>query len=324
MFLTLTKSTTFIIGPIAQLFGMIMNAIYNFFFNVMGIESLGVSIIIFTLLVKLLMMPLTIKQQKSSKDMQKIQPKIKKLQAKYKNKKDQESQRKLQTEMSKIYKENNVNPIGGCLPLLVQFPVLFALFAVLRNIPAYINSVKEVYIGIINQISSVPGYEKILETFEVPLKQIKEFSPTNQDKVIDLLAKFNSSDWNIFRESFDQIGNQIAPLIDKITSMNYFLTINLADKPVSGFSDIISVGALIPLLCFVAQILVTKTTSMPSGTGDKTQDQTQKTMMYAMPVITVFFVLQMPAGLGLYWLTSNIFQLIQQVIINKHLQKDIQ
>ncbi len=144
----LTQSTSPITGPIAKVFGMIMNTIYQMFSSI-GIESLGLSIIIFTIIIRILMLPLAFKQQKSMVGMQSIQPKLKKIQDKYKNKKDAESQNKMRMEMSELYKENNVSPFGGCLPLLIQFPIIMSLFAVLRNIPAYIVSIKGIYLDII-------------------------------------------------------------------------------------------------------------------------------------------------------------------------------
>ncbi|PKM51093.1 MAG: hypothetical protein CVV02_08050 [Firmicutes bacterium HGW-Firmicutes-7] len=321
----LTQSSVPVIGTIAKLFGIIMNGIYDFFFNTFGVVSIGISIIVFTIIIRLLMIPLAIKQQKSMKDMQKVQPEIKKLQEKYKNKKDPDSQKKFQEESSKLYQEHNVNPLGGCLPVVIQMPILFALFAVLRNIPAYIGHVRDVYASVVTNIISLPGYEKTLETLHEAQKiKVKGFDVTNQNKIIDLLNGLTSSGWEELTESFIEISDKLTPLYDKISQMNYFLTINLADTPVNfsnGINGIFTVGLLIPILCFLAQLLVTKTSSSP--TSQKQQDQTQKTMMIMMPFITLIFVFQMPAGLGLYWLISNVFQVVQQVVVNKHLEEKI-
>ncbi len=322
----LTQSSTFIIGPIAKIFGVIMNGIYDFFYQSMNIESIGFSIIAFTVLIRVLLVPLALKQQKSMLDMQKVQPELKKLQEKYKNKKDAESQKLMQAESAKLYQDHNVNPLGGCLPLVIQMPILFALFAVLRAVPAYIVNVKEVYVNIVTQVSSVTGFETILTTFSEAKKGIvKNFDPTSSDKVIDLFANFKSSDWISLKEQFPGVLDQITPLIEKINQMHYFFGINLADNPVDisqGISGVLTLGILIPILCFLSQLLVMKTTPQTS-TGNAQQDQTQKTMMIMMPVMTLFFVVSMPAGMGLYWLTGNIFQFFQQYIINKHVMKVI-
>lgn len=109
-------------NAIAQPLGALLRFIYQL------IGNYGLSIIVFTVIVKLAMVPLTIKQTKSMKKMQEVQPKIKEIQAKYKN--DQE---KMNAKVMELYKEHNVSPVGGCLPLLIQFPIIIGLFTVLRN-----------------------------------------------------------------------------------------------------------------------------------------------------------------------------------------------
>ncbi|MCT4687688.1 YidC/Oxa1 family membrane protein insertase [Vallitalea sp.] len=314
----LTQSSSFIIGPIAKVFGAIMDAIYNLF-SAIGIESLGISIILFTVIIRLLMLPLAFKQQKSMIGMQKIQPKLKKIQDKYKNKKDAESQNKMRMEMSQLYQEHNVSPFGGCLPLLIQFPIIMSLFQVLRNIPAYIMSIKGIYLSIIASVRGVAGFGDYITSLNEAAKiPVKNFDIASNDKVIDLLSTFSSSDWTKFTDHFNAVGDKIAPLVTQLTDINYFLGINLADKP-----NLMSIGLLIPVLNVVVQFLVSKTTMSSNNRNmDEKQAATNKTMMYTMPLITVFFVITMPAGLGLYWLTSSSFQLVQQIVINKHLKKD--
>ena len=124
MGIVLTQSNTFIIGSIAKLLGFIMNGIFNAL-SYIGIENIGLSIIIFTVIVYTLMIPMTIKQQKFSRMSAVMNPEIQKIQKKYKN-----NPEKAQQEMMKLYKENNVNPMSGCLPLLIQMPILFALYYV--------------------------------------------------------------------------------------------------------------------------------------------------------------------------------------------------
>lgn len=307
----LTQNSTFIIGPIAQLFGIVMDTIYNVFSNI-GIESLGISIIVFTLIVRALMLPLAFKQQKSMKEMQKIQPELKKIQEKYKNKKDKESQQKYQMEMNKLYQDNGVSPFGGCLPLLIQFPIIMSLFQVLRNLPSYITSVNTLYAGIAAQIVSVANADSMLQEWADKV-MVKGFDIGITNKIIDVLSKFSSEQWVTFTEQFSAVANNITPNLEKITETYMFVGINLADNP-----DLMSIGILLPVLNVVVQFLVSKS-SMSASSSSAKQDQTQKTMMYTMPLITAFFVTTMPAGLGLYWLVSSGFQWGQQIIINRHL-----
>jgi YidC/Oxa1 family membrane protein insertase len=302
----LTQSSSLFIGPIAQFFGIIMDAIYNFFNNNLGITSLGVSIIVFTIIIRILMLPLAFKQQKSMRDMQKVQPELKKIQEKYKNKKDAQSQKQFQMETSRLYQQHNVNPAAGCLPILVQFPIIMALFAVLKNIPAYIVSLKDIYIQIITNISTAPAYESAMKAMS------SKVDITNQNKVIDVLSKFGENSWDTLFEKLGTVNESVYPLIDKVNSINNFFGINLAEKP-----EILSIAILIPILSVVFQFLSTKLTmSMNSGASQ------QKAMMYTMPLFMGFIVLSMPAGLGLYWTISSLFQVLQQMVINRHLSKE--
>ncbi len=308
----LTKSSGFIIGPIANVFGIMMDYIYNTLSSI-GITSLGWSIIIFTLIIRTLMLPLAFKQQKSMKEMQKIQPDIKRLQDKYKDKKDKESQQKMQMEMNQLYQEHGVNPFGGCLPLLVQLPIIMALFQVLRNIPSYIMTVKELYTNIATTVAPIEGANSFLSALASEgATKVKDFSIENVDKVIDVIGKFTSTQWTDFIHQFSSVGDVITSNYDKINDIYTFLGINLADKPV-----LLSIGILIPILNVLVQLLVMKTSS--SGTGDGAAG---KSMMYTMPLITGFFVISMPAGLGLYWLVGSLYQYAQQLVINKHLSDD--
>lgn len=325
----LTQSSTPVIGDVAKLFGYLMDTIYNFFGNTFGFYSLGLSIIIFTIITRILMLPLAFKQQKSMKEMQKIQPEIKKIQDKYKNKKDQASQQKQQAEMTALYQEHGVNPLGGCLPLLIQMPIIFALFSVLRNIPAYIGSIGDKYYAIVDQINGVPGYaEKFAslndkevadyEVFQNAFSQIRDFDVTIPEKIIDVLYKFQTETWSAFYELFGDIQGAVEPIVTELTEIYSFVGINLADRP-----DLMSIGVLIPVLNVVVQFLATKA-SMSSNKNNQTGTaaSTNQTMMYTMPLISGFFAIQLPAGLGLYWLMGGIFQLGQQLVINRHLHQD--
>lgn len=315
-FFVLTQDATPVIGQLTQFFGLIMNAIFNFFNNTFGIQSIAVSIVVFTIFSRLLMLPLAFKQQKSMKEMQVVQPELKKIQEKYKTRKDPESQKQMQMEQTKLYQQHNVNPFGGCLPLLIQFPIIMSLYNVLRNVPAYIGYIKNIFADIAVQVTSVSGHETILDTFN-KAKHIKDFDSTIQNKVIDLLGQFSTSDWTSLTSQMATIADKVQPMVNHINDINYMFGINLADKP-----NLMSIGVLIPILNVVVQFLVSKTSMSTSTNSDPAQAQTQKTMMYTMPLITVFFVIQMPAGLGLYWFLSSAWQLGQQIVINNHLHKD--
>ena len=151
-----------IVGQIAWVFGKLMDAIYNFL-NLFGIQNIGICIILFTIIIYTLMIPLTIKQQKFSKMQSVMMPEIQKLQKKYAGKRDQASMLKMQEEQQLIYEKYGSSPTGGCLPMVIQLPILFALYPVIQEVPRYVNGIKEIYMPVVNQIMATDGYQKILE-----------------------------------------------------------------------------------------------------------------------------------------------------------------
>lgn len=160
-FLLLTKNSTFIIGPVAWLLGKLMEGIFwvqNLFINLFHLDTvpnIGISIIIFTVIIYLLLLPLTIKQQKFSKLSAKMNPEIQAIQAKYKGKKDTESMEKMNNETQAVYAKYGVNPMGSCLQLLIQMPILFALYRVIYAIPAYVPEVKNVFTNLVNRMMGI-------------------------------------------------------------------------------------------------------------------------------------------------------------------------
>ena len=152
----LTAYSGKILGPIAKVLGWIMNGIYNIVYHLFGVESVTISIIIITILIYTCLLPLTIKQQKFSKLSQKMQPELKAIQNKYKNRKDQASVTAMNEETQLVYQKYGVSPMGSCVQMLIQMPLLFALYRVFYNIPAYITSIKD-YFGVLSNGSVVKG-----------------------------------------------------------------------------------------------------------------------------------------------------------------------
>lgn len=314
-YLLIVKSSG-IFSKIEELLGFLLNSIYNVLFKTFHIQSLGVSIIVFTVIIRFLLIPLAIKQHKSMKAMQKIQPELKKIQEKYKNKKDANSQKAQQQELAELYKKHNASPVGGCLPALIQLPIMFSLFRVLRNIPTYIASVKVIYMGIVNQITSIKGYEKILDVVaKSTKKRIQGYE--NQD-IINFLSQFSSDNWNELIKNFASISDNINAHISKLDKFNYFFGLDISEAPGLAFP-----GIIIPILAVVLQILATRTMNTANNTTqDKTAAQTQKTMMYFFPLFTGVMVVSMPVGLGIYWITQSIVQVFQQIFINRYFNDD--
>ena len=161
----LTQNQTFIIGPVAQLLGYIMEGIF-FCLDKIGIPNTGLAIILFTVVVNLLMMPLTIKQQKFSKLSAKMNPEVQAIRDKYKNKTDNESMLRMKDETDAVYAKYGVSPTGSCLQLLIQMPILFALYRVIYSMPAYVGKIKEAFFPLVDKLIAQAGSADFIQTFK--------------------------------------------------------------------------------------------------------------------------------------------------------------
>ena len=316
----LTQSSTFLIGDIAKLLGIIMNWLFEFTSS-FGIENIGLSIILFTLVVKTIMFPMTIKQQKFSKISAVMNPEIRAIQEKYKGKSDQESMMRMQEETKAVYAKYGTSPTGGCLQLLIQLPILYALFRVINNIPAYVASVKAVFMNIVTPLMVTGGFvEKITPFAEAHAMTKADFTQANY--VIDLLYKFTDEEWMDLIGKFPDLTAVITENMERINHMNNFLGINLAESP--GFA--LTPALLIPILSGVTQWLSTKlmTANQPmmnSGDEENTMASSMKMMNNLMPLMSAFFCITMPAGLGIYWVATSVFMIIQQLILNMYFNR---
>ena len=334
MGIVLTQSNTFIIGSIAKLLGFIMNGIFNAL-SYIGIENIGLSIIIFTVIVYTLMIPMTIKQQKFSRMSAVMNPEIQKIQKKYKNKKDQASMMKMQEETKLVYEKYGTSPTGGVLCSLIQFPILFALWPVIQNIPAYVTSIKDAYMPLVNQIMATDGYQKIMEGIgkASPIMINPEtYDYSKANTLVDVLYKFRPGTWDTLADKFPDLTNLIDSTKNSLTHLNTFLGINIAETPGSMFMTatknfsigLIIVALAIPVLSGLSQWISAKLMQQATSTGnddDNPMAAQMKTMMNVMPLISVFMCFSMPAGLGIYWIASAVVRTIQQLVINKFLSK---
>lgn len=316
----LTQSSTFLIGDIAKLLGIIMNWLFEFTSS-FGIENIGLSIILFTLVVKMLMFPLTIKQQKFSKISAVMNPEIQAIQAKYKGKSDQESMMRMQEETKAVYAKYGTSPTGGCLQLFIQLPILYALFRVINNIPAYVASVKAVFMNIVTPLQAEAGFtDKIMSFAEA--HNMAKYDFTQSNYVIDLLYKFTDVEWSELIDQFPNLAAVITENVEKINHMNNFLGINLAEAP--GFA--LTPALLIPILSGVTQWISTKlmTANQPMNNNDSeenTMASSMKMMNNMMPLVSAFFCITMPAGLGIYWVATSTIMIVQQLVLNAYFNR---
>lgn len=345
-FILLTQSTG-PIGWVAKILGYIMNGIF-FIIDKIGLPNIGLAIILFTIVINLLMLPLTIKQQKFSKLSAKMNPEVQAIQAKYKGKKDQESMMAQNQEIQALYAKYGVSPSGSCVWLLIQMPILFALYRVIYAMPAYVTKIKETFEVLANQIIAQDqaaylmnsGVDSIVTTVNTYGKSMTSGSNL-VNGVIDVLNKLSSTDlatvasqYNLSGLTYDGqliLSNETTRgLID---TYNNFLGLNIGDSPLTLIRNAWAVGAigivigaiLIPLLSAATQwINVKLMPQQPTTNGNdqaSTMAQSMKTMNMVMPLMSAWFCFTLPAGMGLYWIAGSVVRGIQQVVINKHIDK---
>lgn len=253
------------------------------------LSAYAISIIISTILFKLIVLPLTLKQTQSMKKMQEMNPKIQELQEKYG--KDPQT---LQRKQMELYKEANYSPFSGCLPLLIQFPILIAFFYVIREPVKYVFE-DQVFFDTINR--------SFLWINDLGFRE-------------NTIWFLKDKNWNILSDGLmKELGISISMHLNGIKEM-----LNANEIMVNGLSmggiSLPFIGAAVPIFAAISAIttfLTTKMTAQPSM--NEQQASTQKSMNMMMPIMIFVFGIQFPAGLGLYWVVSNIFQLVQQYIV---------
>lgn len=305
----------FIIDPIAKLMGYIMDWIFTGLSSI-GIVNLGLCIIIFTFIIKLVMLPLTIKQLKFSKMSALVQPEVAKIQKKYKGKTDQASMMKQNEEIQAVYDKYGISMTGGCLQMFIQLPILMALYQVIRNLPFYIPQLKTLYTQIATPLMETKGYEKIITGIGDAAKVTYKLAENPQlDDVIGYISQFRTASWTSLAEKIPSIADVVQTTSAKIIEMNDFVAgINIADSP--GFR--ISVYMIIPIAAAFFQWLSMKTMATSNDKNNPANAMT-KQMNLMMPLMSFIMCFSFPAGIGIYWSASAIFQVLQQLIVNKYI-----
>ena len=339
----LTQNSTFIIGQVAWLLGKIMEGIFEVL-NLIGIPNIGLAIILFTIVVNLLMMPLTIKQQKFSKLSAKMNPEIQAVQAKYKNRKDQDAQLAQNQEIQAVYAKYGVSPTGSCLYMLIQMPILFALYRVIYAIPAYVGRVKEAFFPLVDNIIDTAGATELVQNLTNSAMYSKQFTNAGfvagthteyvQNTIIDCLNKASTADFASISEKFPSLAADVTNTVSKLEEYNNFLGLNIGNSPSYVLKEawangawLLVIGAIaIPVLSALTQWINVKL--MPQqDTSSNGNDQaaamasSMKTMNMVMPLMSAFFCFTFPVGLGIYWISSAVVRSVQQVLINRHLNK---
>lgn len=303
---------------IVQPMGFIIEFIYNF------IPNYGVALILFTILIKLLILPLNLKSQRSMVKQQKLMPQIQELQRKYANDKE-----KLNKEMMELYQANGANPATGCLPLLLQFPIIIGLFQVIQkplsymlrvnfNAPENINKVIELQQIVANNpdlSAMAPGgflestMEGLANNFQIAMSNFAA-NPAVQG-FTDWVINFNFLGLDLSRYP-SEVWGPLNSLLTGQVSPQLWTTLPLL---------------LIPVLSGLTSWLLSKmsTSNSPQASaaadGTNTAASMNKSMMLMMPIMSILFTFSLPCGVGLYWIVSNVTQMIQQYFTVAYFKK---
>lgn len=336
----LTQYQGMFIGPIAKILGYLMEGIF-YVLDMIGVHNSGLSIILFTVVIYLCLTPLTYKQQKFSKLQAKMSPEIQAIQAKYKNKKDNDSMMAMNQETQAVYAKYGVSASGSCIQLLIQMPILLALYRVIYAIPAYVASVKEVFFPFVDKLIAQKGSAEFIQNFANAGMYAKQFENESfingvttyiQNTYIDVLNRASTADWLSLKTQYPSLTSDVDMTLSALDKYNNFLGLNIANSPSFIIKDAFSNGAyllvigaiLIPVLAAATQWINTKLMPTQANSGNEQADQMaaqMKMMNTMMPLMSAVFCFTLPAGMGIYWIAGAVIRSIQQVILNKHIDK---
>ena len=336
--LYLTTYNGSILGPIAKGLGWIMDRIYVLLAAI-GLENIALTIVVFTVVIYLLMFPLTYKQQKFSVLQRKMQPEMKAIQEKYKGKKDQASMQAQQNETQALYDKYGVSMAGSCGYMLIQMPILFALYRVFYNVPAYISSVKGIFSNLVTGIMATDGYadnmQKIYDAAKLRLQITPDFGASDKtvvsDFIVDTLYKLPNDGWDMVASKFSGLSDLVQSTHVALDKINYLFVLNISDTPLNLIKDgwfashknfgLIVCALLVPIVSYLSQMLNIKLAQTASSDQNDAMAQQMKTMNIMMPLMSFFIAFSVPVGLGLYWIAGAVVRVIQQYFLNKHFEK---
>ncbi len=304
-----------IIMPIAQVLGYIFNLLFEAL-SFLHIGNVAIAIILFTIIVKLCMLPLSIKQQKLAKLNSVMSPEIRAINEKYKDKKnDQNAMMKMQEETKAVYEKYGVSQMGGCVQMLIQMPILLALYQVFRFIPLYITQLKNLFTAFLidnGGIMSASGYTDTMKQFG------ENIDWSNVNTAITEINKFSTENWEALRDAFPAFSDIITNSHASLEQMNTFLGINMSQEP--GFG--LTLAFLIPVLSGLSQFISVKVAQGNTPVDDDNPMAASMRMTtYIFPLMSAFIAISVPAGLGLYWIATSVIQTIITVFINRYYDK---
>ena len=325
----LTTQTGFL-KPIAWLLGQIFNGLFNLIYNIAGwfteepyhVPIIGISVILFTIIVRLILLPMTIKQQKFSKLSSLMNPELQEIQAKYKDKRDQVSMMNMQAETKAVYEKYGTSPTGGCLTMLIQLPIMFALYRVIYKIPGYVTKIRELCGGIADKIM---GTGDDWATKLDAINGISVSASTGKATLIDKIYNLSPEKWSEVQNAFSSV--DFGNAYDQIHGYNNLFGISLTQAP--GWR--LSWALIIPILAGLTQWLSVNLMENKNNVNVGSQNDQQagmassmKVMNTIMPILSAVFCVSFASCIGLYWIASSVVQIVVQLVINKKMNnKDV-
>lgn len=338
-----------ILGPIAKVLGWLMNGIY-YLMTMVGLENISLAIILFTIVIYALMFPFTYKQQKFSMLQQKMAPELQAINKKYNGKKDQASMMAMQEETQAVYEKYGVSMMGSCGQMLITMPLLFSLYYVFQNVPAYVTRVKSIFTPLVDGIVMTPGFQdkmtKLVTDLRIYTRPMADFTLENtvenaerlSNYVTDVLYKMNSTGWDQLKGVFPDLSAEISSTYETVSHVNNLFGMNISDTPwqiikfnFAEMSNGFEIGALlmligalmIPVISYLSQILNMKLMPQASGGNDQADAMAQqmKMMNRIMPLFSFVMCFTVPVGLGIYWIGGAVVRSVQQVLLNRHFKK---
>lgn len=271
-------------------------------------ESLGgyaVALLVFSLVVQVILFPFGIKQQKNSQKQAKLRPKEAAIRKRYAGRNDNETRMKMNEEIQKLYQEENFSPFSGCLPLLIQFPILIALFNVIQRPLSYVSGMKsDIIMKLKDAVEGIsPEFaeayakmgEKHISQFEIPL--IREIN-ANLDVVLDKVP---------------EVADYVIP---NFSVFGDFLDLSLTPwDAFSGSPQLIIIPIITFLSAYFGQKLTRKFTYQTQQAAET--EASMKLMNIMMPLFSAYLAFRWPAVMGLYWTYRSILSFVQQVALSK-------
>jgi len=318
-----------IVGPLARVLGVIFNLIFELFNNDVTIGvALGFSIILITFLMRSLMLPLSTKSHKSTMKMHRVAPEVDAVKKKYEGRTDAENKRKMQMEIQQLYAKHKVNPLMGCLPMLLTLPVFIGLNHLMRHTFRYVNYIGNLYENISYQIiNAIPirdtageviqGNMDFMRQLILPMlpNDTYQFSLTSLSDMSRAVSRFTAEQWESIREFITDPAklSYLDGLIEQREVVESFFGLNMVSIAGFGFP-----GIIIPLLSVATTFASSYLMQKAQRSNDPAQKMQQKIMLFGMPLFLGYITSIMPIGVGIFWVTSNIFQMLQHYALTKY------